>query len=130
MSTTHPPRRAATVGVPALPADRLRWRCDAEALPFQSTSDVEPVSGVRFQDSAVDALRFGLEIMAPGQNVFVRGLPGTGRLTMVRQLLEDIRPACPLAPDRCYVHNFSQPDRPRLITVPRGKGIQTRPQCR
>jgi ATP-dependent Lon protease len=61
--------------------------------------------------------------MAPGQNVFVRGLPGTGRLTMVRQLLEDIRPACPLAPDHCYVHNFSQPDRPRLITVGRGKAV-------
>ncbi|MDD9991830.1 MAG: AAA family ATPase, partial [Rhodospirillales bacterium] len=28
----------------------------------------------------------------------------------------------PLADDRCYVHNFAQPGRPRLITLPRGRG--------
>ena len=47
-------------------------------------------------------------------------------MTLVRQLLEDISPTCPLAEDRCYVHNFAQPSRPRLITLPRGHGRQFR----
>lgn len=106
---------------PPLPAEELRWRCDPESLAFASTAEVEPVPGVIGQDAAMEALRFGLEIHAPGQNVFVRGLTGTGRMTLVRRLMEEIKPACPLAQDRCYVHNFAHPDRPRLISLPRGQ---------
>jgi predicted ATPase with chaperone activity len=90
----------------------LRWCCDEAWLPFTSTDEVEPLTEVVGQDDAIEALRFGLAISGPGQNIFVRGLPGTGRLSLVRQLLDDIRPTCPLVDDRCYVHNFAQPDRP------------------
>ena len=105
-----------------LSADALRWRCDAADLDFETTDDVKPLVGVVGQDDAVEALRFGLETDAPGQNVFVRGLSGTGRMTLIQKLLEDIRPRCALTRDRCYVHNFAHPDRPRLITLPAGKG--------
>ncbi|MBU0640262.1 MAG: AAA family ATPase, partial [Planctomycetes bacterium] len=109
-----------------LPADVLRWRCDGAELSFETTSDVKPLVGVVGQDDAVEALRFGLETDAPGQNIFVRGLSGTGRMTLIQKLLEDIRPSCALTRDRCYVHNFSHPDRPRLITLPAGKGQEFR----
>ncbi|MCK6459085.1 MAG: AAA family ATPase [Planctomycetes bacterium] len=101
-----------------LPCTALRWRCDPESLPFETTADIEPVAGVIGQESAVDSLRFGLECGAPGQNVFIRGLTGTGRRTLVRRLLEQMQPCCDSKFDRCYVHNFAQPDRPSLITVP------------
>jgi lon-related putative ATP-dependent protease len=100
----------------------LRWCCDEDWLDFDSTENVEPIMGVVGQDDAIDALRFGLEVTAPGQNIFVRGLSGTGRMTLIQQLLTEIRPACPLAGDRVYVHNFGERDRPRLITLPRGQG--------
>jgi ATP-dependent Lon protease len=106
----------------SLSPDALRWRCDPNTLPFASTAELRPVDGVIGQDIAVEALRFGLEIYAPGQNVFVRGLTGTGRMTLVRRLLEEMQPSTPRTKDCCYVHNFAQPDRPRLITVPRGRG--------
>ena len=114
------PQALATLRVAA--AD-LRWDCDEAWLPFASTDEVEPLTGIVGQDDALEALRFGLEMTGPGQHVFVRGLWGTGRLPLVRQLLDDIRPTCPLVDDRCYVHNFAQPDRPRLLTLPRGHGI-------
>ncbi|MDA1194236.1 MAG: ATP-binding protein [Planctomycetota bacterium] len=104
-----------------LPASALRWRCDPAFFPFETTADLTPAAGIVGQDVAVDALRFGLETSAPGQNVFVRGITGTGRLTLVHRLLDSIRPACGLAPDRCYVYNFKQPDRPRLLTLARGQ---------
>lgn len=122
------PRRTARKAVPfkpsvePLPAAALRWHCDPKALPFDSTADIEPISGVIGQDSAEDALKFGLETNAPGQNVFVRGITGTGRMTLIRRMLEQIRLACPAARDRCYVHNFVHPDRPRLLTLYRGQG--------
>jgi ATP-dependent Lon protease len=106
----------------ALPVPTLRWRCDPAVFAFESTADVEPQKGVVGQDDAVEALRFGLGLRAPGQNVYVRGLTGTGRATLVRRLLEDMQASCPLPADRCYAYNFAQPDRPRLLTLPRGQG--------
>ena len=105
-----------------LSADVLRWCCDSLLPPFGTTDEIEPITGVVGQDDAIEALRYGLEVFAPGQNIYVRGIAGTGRKSLVRQLLEDISPGCPLAEDRCYVHNFAQPGRPRLITLPRGSG--------
>jgi lon-related putative ATP-dependent protease len=93
-----------------------------EALEFKTTEEVEPAAGVVGQDAAVDALRFGLEIKAPGQNIFVRGLSGTGRLTLVRRQLEEARLTPATTKDQCYVHNFSQAERPRLITLGAGEG--------
>ena len=100
----------------------LRWCCDDVLPAFETTDEVQPITGVVGQDDAIEALRYGLEVFAPGQNIYVRGIAGTGRMTLVRQLLEDISPSCPLADDRCYVHNFAQPSRPRLIVLPRGRG--------
>ncbi len=103
-----------------LPAESLRWRCDPESLPFETTQSVEPIAGVIGQPAAVEALRFGIECHAPGQNVFVRGLSGAGRLTLVAQLLRDLRPACEQQLDRCYVHNFAHASAPRLVSLPPG----------
>lgn len=118
---TIEPVASPTLPAP-LPGPTLRWRCDPTTLPFTTTAEVAPIPGIVGQDQAIDALRFGLEIHAKGQNVYVRGLQGTGRLTMVRRLLEEIRPQCPPAPDHVLVHDFEHPDRPRLLTVPRGRG--------
>ena len=107
--------------VEPLPCSALRWSCDPASLKFETTADVEPIAGVIGQASAVDALEFGLECHAPGQNVFVRGLSGTGRMTLVQRLLEQIQPKCAAKYDRCYVHNFKEQDRPRLITLPAGR---------
>lgn len=105
-----------------VPTEHLRWSCDPAQLGFETTLEVSPIHGVVGQDEAVDALRYGLEVHAPGQNIFVRGLTGTGRLSLVKRLLEDIQPSCPVARDRCYVRNFTSPDRPRLVSLPRGTG--------
>ena len=107
---------------PPLPTDALRWHCDPATFSFQTTAALGPTGAVVGQDTAMEALRFGLEIHAPGQNIFVRGLVGTGRSTLVQRLMEQARPACPSPKDRVYVYNFRRPDRPRLITLPRGAG--------
>jgi ATP-dependent Lon protease len=74
------------------------------------------------QEEASNALRFGLSIDGPGQNVFVRGLTGSGRLTLIRDLVRTARPSTPEGPDRCYVHDFEKPDQPRLLSLAPGDG--------
>jgi ATP-dependent Lon protease len=70
----------------------------------------------------MEALRFGVDTNAPGQNIYVRGTSGTGRTSLVRSLLSELEPQARRRLDRCYVHNFLQPDQPRLITLPAGHG--------
>ena len=108
------------MGLEPLTCDELRWVCDPDSLEFETTEEVEPIDGVVGQRHAVDALRFGIESRGPGQNIYIRGLFGTGRMRMVRRLLEELRPSCPELSDRCYVRNFSAPEQPRLITLPPG----------
>ena len=120
-----PPAREAEARIPP---EALRRRTDAARLGFETTEEVEPIEGIVGQDDAVDALRFGLETTAAGQNVFVRGLSGSGRQTLVRRLLEELRPGCRPRPDLCYVRNFAHPDRPRLIRLPPGRGRAFRDQ--
>ena len=110
----------STVAVSRVESKELRWTCDLDCLSFETTDEVDPAKGVVGQPTAYEALVFGIECMAPGQNVYVRGPRGTGRMTMVRTLLNDLQPRCETKRDFCYVHNFKRPDHPRLITLPAG----------
>ncbi|MFT4541535.1 MAG: putative ATP-dependent protease [Planctomycetota bacterium] len=104
----------------------LRRRCEPSELPFTTTTEVEPLHPVTGHEDAVDALRFGLATRAPGHNIYVRGLVGTGRERMVRRILEEISPSCPQGADLCYVHDFRRPMQPRLVKVPHGRGNEFR----
>ncbi len=105
-----------------LAPEQLTWRCPEKELNFRSTEELEPIDAIIGQERAVKALKFGVEIKSPGYNVFISGLAGTGRLTTIKRLLEDISVECTPAPDRCYVHNFREPDNPHLLEFERGHG--------
>jgi ATP-dependent Lon protease len=109
-----------------LDAPALRWRFDESLLDFKDTSEVHPAVGIIGQPVAIEAMRFGIECDAPGQNIYVRGVTGTGRMTLVQSVLAELDPRPRRRLDRCYVHNFSQPDRPRLVTLPAGDGPKFR----
>ena len=72
----------------ALPPDKLRWRCDPKRIPFETTADIEPVSGDMGQDRALRALRMGVEMTASGYNLFVCGLSGTSRGGMIVRMID------------------------------------------
>jgi len=73
----------------------------ASALPFRSTADVDPLTETIGQPRAVEAFGLGLDVEAPGYNLFVTGIPGSGRETMVRDYLD--RVARTLEATGCYV---------------------------
>lgn len=102
-----------------LSPDQLRWTCDPATFPADGTAALPSLGDTMGQDRALAALTMGLELYAPGYNIFVSGLTGTGRTSTVKRILEGIQPHCALAPDRVYVHNFADPDQPTLITLPR-----------
>jgi predicted ATP-dependent protease len=105
-----------------LPTEQLRWICQSNQFEFETTAELEPAVGVVGQLTAYEALKFGLQCLARGQNVFVRGTMGTGRSKMVYDLLNELKPTTDQKRDFCYVHNFARPDHPRLITLRAGEG--------
>lgn len=103
-----------------VPPDELAWSCPASAFSFGTTAELTPAVGILGQEPAAEALQFGLAIDARGHNVFVRGRSGTGRRTLVFDLLDQL-PEVPPLQDRVFVYNFAEPDQPRLLSLDPGQ---------
>jgi predicted AAA+ superfamily ATPase len=81
------------------------------------------------QERAIRAIEFGLGVNKPGFNIFVTGLTGTGKTSIIRAFLKKVtgerlaRQADSHTPeDWCYVFNFAEPDHPQALRIPRGLG--------
>jgi hypothetical protein len=109
-----------------LKADELRAACDPATLPFRSTAEIAPLLGLIGQERALDATTFGIGMRSAGYNLFVLGLPATGKTTSMRRLLDAAAAQGATPSDWCYVHNFVDPYRPCALEVPAGRGRQLR----
>jgi len=106
-----------------LPVDQLRWRLDPATLSFKTTEDLKPLKEIIGQKRGVEAFRFGMGMDKPGYNVFVTGTAGTGRMSTVRKLLEEISKKKAQVPDDyCYVNNFKNAEAPILLRLKPGMG--------
>src|SRR3984893_1181478 len=89
-----------------LPPENLRWRCAPAPIPFATRAEAEPVKELLGQERAYRALKMGVELNAPGFNIFVCGLAGTSRGGTITHLIDQIHPLVRASLDRCYVNNF------------------------
>jgi len=105
-----------------VPLDRLRWRCDPDTLPFESTENIQPCQEIIGQGRGLEAIRVGIDINSIGYNIFVTGLAGTGRFTTIKCVLEEIDVKEKMPNDLCYVNNFKNPDMPHMLNLPAGQG--------
>lgn len=85
---------------------------------------MEPLTDIIGQERALKALTFGLDIQEHGFNIFVAGLPGTGKKTAILTFLERKASEMPVPPDWCYVYNFEDKQKPKALSLPAGKGSQ------
>jgi predicted ATP-dependent protease len=106
-----------------LAADQLRRHVDPVALGFADTSELlgETLPWIG-QARAEAAARFGLSLDQPDYNLFVLGEVGSGRTTLMRQVMAQEAARRPVPPDLCYLHNFETPERPRALRLPAGEG--------
>ena len=105
-----------------LPAD-LRLAIDPGLLGFADTSELldQPMHWIG-QERAETAARFGLAMAQPDYNLFVLGEVGTGRSTLLLQMMQTAAASRPVPPDLCYLNNFEAPERPRALRMPAGQG--------
>ncbi|MGY6632066.1 MAG: AAA family ATPase [Wenzhouxiangella sp.] len=107
-----------------LPASELRWRADESSLKNAAPRRIQGRTLVVGQPRARIALRTAFNLPGQRSHVFIRGPAGSGRRSLVRSVLEELKPRPIRSLDFCYVHHFGNPDRPRLIVLPGGQGRQ------
>lgn len=91
-------------------------------IKFNNTSELEKLSGIIGQESAIKAMELGLEIENPAYNIFVAGETGTGKTTYVLNALKNYAQNKNEHKDWCYVYNFENIREPIAIDLDRGMG--------
>jgi len=111
------------MAISSLPPDVLRITVAPESLGFSDTSELLqiPLPWIG-QERAEIAARFGLGMEQPDYNLFVLGEVGSGRFTLLRQVMQEMAAHRAVPPDLCYLHNFDAPDKPRALRLPPGQG--------
>ena len=107
-----------------LPADRLARRCDPARFDFETTAELHDGTGIVGQERAVRAIRFGVGIRSEGFNIFALGSDDTDKRSLVRRFLEERAASEPPPDDICYVNNFAEPHKPRVLRMPAGTGAR------
>jgi lon-related putative ATP-dependent protease len=90
-------------------------------MKCDTTEELSPLEEIIGQKRAIRAIRFGIDIRERGFNIYVAGVPGTGRTTSVKDYLEEVSKTKPVPNDWCYVYNFKNPYEPNAINLPPGK---------
>ena len=108
-----------------LPPALLCHRCTTADLPFALTSELEAAPGLIGQERAIEALNLAMRIRRKGYNAYALGPSGTGRHSVIEELLRKQAESDPTPPDWCYVNNFADPQKPRRLSLPSGRASRT-----
>ena len=103
---------------------QARRKCPRDFITCKATSELHPLTEIIGQVRALKALQFGLDIKEEGFNVYVAGLPGTGKKTAIMTFLEKKAKEMQVPPDYCYVYNFEDSQKPNALRLPPGKGSE------
>ena len=106
-----------------LTPDELRGVCSVDLFQFADTSQLDPLDEVIGQKRAVQAIDFGLNMKSPGYNIFVTGITGTGKSSIVKEIIGKFAAELPAPDDWCMVNNFKDEYCPKTFEVPSGKAV-------
>ena len=109
-----------------LDPDKLYRKLDPASLPFKTTEELETLSDAFGQQRAVEAVKFGIGIRRDGYNMFALGPTGMGKHNFIRRHIEAHATKEPVPSDWCYVNNFSEPHKPKVLRLPAGFGMRFR----
>jgi lon-related putative ATP-dependent protease len=104
--------------------DSLYQHCSSEQLNFKTTAELQGLSTIIGQSRALDSVDFGVNIEGNGYNLFVMGDTGSGKYTLVKRFLDEHVQLRPHGKDWGYLHNFTDPQKPRFLELSTGLGSQ------
>ena len=110
-----------------VPYQQLKIECDPNMFKFNCTKELAPLREFIGQDRAIRGIEFGLSMKNRGYNIYVAGLSGTGKTSIVKtyvnKMVEKRQAEGAYNPeDWCYLYNFADNDKPQMVSFPQGKG--------
>ncbi|MBE6450842.1 MAG: ATP-dependent protease [Alphaproteobacteria bacterium] len=108
------------MAITKLSSDQLYRRCDYTKFDFNSTADLQERLSALGQDRAIKAVELGINIKSKGYNLFCFGPEGTGKMSLVKRILEKESVLRKTPDDWAYVYNFDEPHKPNAICFTAG----------
>ncbi len=105
----------------ALAPERACFRAHVREIGITGSDDLEPRAALG-DARGRHALALALEMKGLGYHAFACGLEGPDRLDRVADVVRGLVRREHASPDCVYVHNFGDPDRPRALRLPAGRG--------
>ena len=109
------------MAITKLNSNQLYRKCDASKFEFNTTADLAERLSALGQDRAISAVELGIHIRSRGYNLFCLGPEGTGKMSLVKRILEKEAQKRKTPDDWAYVYNFEEPYKPKAISFPAGK---------
>jgi len=94
--------------------------CDIEISASKKKELKEPNYEIISQPRAVRAISLGLGIEKPGYNIYVAGIQGTGKNSVIRSFLKKTAESHPTPGDWIYVYNFKNTESPVAMELKTG----------
>ena len=103
-------------------AEQTFLTCPTNVFKFKDTRVFDSSHDIISQDRAVRAINMGLGIRKPGYNIYVAGIQGTGKTSVIRSFLEKWATDSSVPNDWIYVYDFNDAETPKAIEMEPGAG--------
>jgi len=114
-----------------LTPQQLTLNIDAKQFNFADTSEliVDGHNSPQYQAwvtqaEAKKAAEFGLSIQHPGFNLLALGEPGSGRTTLMLNMMHEAAAKSPIVSDLVALYQFDANGKPMFLKLPAGAGMQ------
>lgn len=101
---------------------QLMHRIDESKFEFETTEQLPELKSIVGQERGTTVMKFGLNVQQSGYNLYVSGLAGTGKTSFTKSIVGAFAKEKNPLFDWCYVHNFEDVYRPKMIQLPVGFG--------
>lgn len=112
--------------IKALDPKLLCTRCSPAQFRFKTTEELISDEDMVGQERAIESIQYGLDMNLKGYNIFVMGQPGVGKHTLAKKLVIRKSRLRSAAADWCYVFNYTNPLKPKVLKLQPGVGSQLR----
>jgi lon-related putative ATP-dependent protease len=103
-----------------LTSDEVFRRSDIDNQTVSRNATKVPNYEIISQARAVRAITVGLGVQKPGYNIYVAGVQGTGKTSVIRGFLKKTAETQKTPSDWIYIYNFKNTESPRAIEVSTG----------
>lgn len=121
VTTTKSKKALKSVLPSGLGAKDVFKECPVSLFNFKTTKQFKSTNEIISQKRAVRAIEMGLGIRKSGYNIYVAGVGGTGKNSVIKSFLEKWSKDSKSPSDWIYVYDFQAVESPRAIEMKTGE---------